>query len=547
MDVQLWWLGAAALGLFAVAYRIYGRLVVRLLQVDDARVTPAVTKNDGVDHVPTARAPLFLQHFSAISAAGPIVGPIVAASMFGWLPSFLWVLLGCVVIGAVHDLSSLVASVRHDARTVADLIREQVGQKAWVLFVAFVWLALALVIVNFTDVTAKAFLRGQLELDGESVVPGPAVASSSMMYLLLALVLGLLATRTRVNGRVLGILGVLALFAVLWLGQLLPLRLEDAVFGLDPWRQWILLILGYCCIASVAPMPLFLQPRGFLGGVLLWCFLGVGLFGVFFSGATVQAPALIDAPTMPLFPVLFVTIACGACSGFHGLVCSGTTSKQVARESHMLGIGYGAMLFEGLVAVIALGTFMIAAPGDKLDPNTTFATGIARFASSFGIPPALGLQFGFLALATFIYDTLDVATRLGRYLLQELVAGATPWKLPAWPATLLTVAAPGAVLLSGTDYTVAWKVFGASNQLLAGLTLLAIGVWLRRSARPAWFVLWPMLFILAVTLTALVRDVGASSNPALLRVFAAVLLLIGIALVCAMVPRLFKARASVQR
>lgn len=536
MELKLWWIGAGAVLLFGAAYAIYGRLITRWLRVDDQRATPAVLKNDGVDHVPAGRGALFLQHFSAISAAGPIVGPILAASQFGWLPGLLWVLLGCIVIGAVHDFSALVASVRHDARTVAELMREQVGRNAFVLFVAFVWLALCLVIVNFTDVTAKAFLRGQLEHDGASLVPGPAVASSSMMYLLLALAMGVL--RRRVPAALLCTLGVLALFALLWLGRQFPLAWGDDTFGLDPWRLWVLLILAYCCLASVAPVQLFLQPRGFLGGVLLWCFLAVGLIGMFFSGESVRAPALVENPSLPLFPVLFVTIACGACSGFHGLVCSGTTSKQVAREGHMQSIGYGAMLFEGLVALIALSTFMLAKPG--MDANTTFATGIARFAALLGVPPDLGLQFGFLALATFIYDTLDVATRLGRYLLQELAQGLGTRALPAWCATLLTVVIPGAVLLSGIDYTAAWKVFGASNQLLAGLTLLVIGVWLRSRAQQAWFVLLPMVFIVTVTVTSLVRDALHDTNPVALRVYAGLLLLVAATLLGCALPRLLR-------
>lgn len=547
MDVQLWWIGLGAVGIFAAAHFTYARFIARWMNVDDARTTPAVLCNDGVDHVPTPRGALFLQHFSAISAAGPIVGPIVAAAMFGWLPGLLWILFGCVVIGAVHDFAALTASVRHGAKTVAEIVREHVGREAWLLFVVFVWLALSLVVVNFTDVTAKAFLRGQLELDGAAVVPGPAVASSSMLYLLLALVMGLLQTKWRVSARIVAPLGVVALFALLWLGQAWPLQLTDGTLGLDAWRQWVLLILGYCCIASVAPMTLFLQPRGFLGGVLLWCFLVVGIIGLFFSGEPVRAAAFIDTPVQPLLPVLFVTIACGACSGFHGMVCSGTTSKQVAREGHMQGIGYGAMLCEGLVAIIALATFMIAAPSAKADPSTTFASGIARFAATLGIPPQLGLQFGFLALATFIYDTLDVCTRLGRYLLQELVAGTTPWKCPAWLATLITVAAPGALLLSGADYTVAWKVFGASNQLLAGLTLLAVAVWLRRTGGRVWFLLLPMAFILGITLTALVRDTIHEGNPPLLRGIAAALLVVGSTVLVMSLLRLRVARGTQAR
>ena len=522
-------MAALALGLFAAAFVVYGRVVARRLGVDDARTTPAHTQRDDVDFAPTGRWTLFLQHFSAISAAGPIVGPILAAAMFGWMPALLWVLLGCVFVGAVHDFATLTASVRHSARTVAELVRSYLGREAWLLFVGFIWLALGLVVINFTDVTAKAFLRGQLELDGESLVPGPAVASSSVLYLVLALGMGLLQSRMGASPRWLMPAGLVALLGILWLGTLLPLTLPADIFGLDPWRSWVLLILLYCAIASVLPVTLLLQPRGFLGGALLWLFLAVGIIGLFICDDPVHASAWIDAPAQPLFPVLFVTIACGACSGFHGLVCSGTTSKQVAREGHLCGIGYGAMLLEGLVAVIAIGTFMLANPTHRGDPSTTFAGGIARFAAELGIPPQLGLQFGFLALATFIYDTLDVCARLGRHILQELWLGMTGKKLGALTATLATLALPAAVLLSGTDYNAAWRVFGASNQLVAGLSLLGIFAWLQHERRARWYIALPMLFILGLTLTALARDTWNDAHPALLRVFAGTLL--GVALV----------------
>jgi len=533
MDLLLWELGAIALAIFATAYLLYGRWVARRFGVDDARETPAHSMRDGTDFVPTPRGELFLQHFSAISAAGPIVGPIMAASVFGWMPALCWVLLGCVFIGAVHDFATLTSSVRHGAHTMAEMVRQYLGREAWVLFTAFIWLALGLVVINFTDVTARAFLRGQLDIEGASLVPGPAVATSSLLYLGLALAMGWLQSRAGCSARWLMPLGLAALLLILWLGTLWPLALPETMGGLDTWRVWVILILAYCALASVMPVPLLLQPRGFLGGALLWIFLAVGVLGLFLSDAPVHAPAWIEAPAQPLFPVLFVTIACGACSGFHGLVCSGTTSKQVSREGHLHSIGYGAMLLEGLVAVIAIATFMLAPahlPGTTaaLDPSSIFATGIASFAAELGIPVHLGLQFGFLALATFIYDTLDVCARLGRHILQELWRGLTGRTLNGLTATLITLALPATVLLSGTDYNAAWRVFGASNQLVAGLSLVAIFAWLRAERRARWYIALPMLFVLALTLTALVRDTLNSAHPPLLRGFAATLLLVAL-------------------
>ena len=354
-----------------------------------------------------------------------------------------------------------------------------------------------------------------------------------MMYLLLAAAMGVLLTRLKVPFRIVGTAGAVLLFGLIWLGTLLPLKLPFALEPAIELRVWGGIILLYCFAASVAPMWLFLQPRGFLGGILLYVFLGTGLVGLFFGGFQAQAPAFVGwhaANGQPLIPILFVTIACGACSGFHGLVCSGTTSKQVAREGDARPVAYGAMLLEGLIAVIALSTVMIMAPGSAprgpdgaVDSNAIFAEGIARFAGVLGIPLALGLQFGFLALATFIYDTLDVCTRLGRYLLQELSLEVFGAKLDRFTATALTLAIPAVCLLFGVDYLSAWRIFGASNQLLAALTLLALSIWLRRRARNPLFIVVPMAFVMIMTIWALFLGMMNPSNPVLLRTLSGVL------------------------
>ncbi len=513
----------AVLALYVAGYAVYGRVVAGRLAVDPARPTPACDMEDGCDFIPTKKGLLFAQHFSAISAAGPIVGPILAALWFGWLPALLWIALGCVFMGAAHDFASLVASVRHDARSVAEVMREHVGRPAFLLFLSFIWIALLYVIVAFTDITASEFTHAEF---------GGTVAASSLLYLGLAVGLGLLLKARHVPLWIVGpVFGGLLLGAI-WIGQWAPLELPAWVAGLtggNPRKAWDVLILAYCFVAAILPMWLLLQPRGFLGGFLLYGFLASGVLGLVFGGFRVETPAFLGWSSEghgPLFPILFVTIACGACSGFHGLVCSGTTSKQLRTEKDARMVGYGAMLAEGLVAVIALATVMMGTTGAK--PDEIFAGGIGRFLEVFGIPRELAVTFGFLALTTFIYDTLDVTTRLGRYILQELFGWTGRWGRIG--ATLATVVPAACFLLAlpNDAYATVWSLFGTSNQLLAALTLTGITVWMVRTGRNPAVALYPLLFLMAVTLTSLVQHVTHGSP--LIAVSAVVLLLLAVAI-----------------
>lgn len=502
-------LAVSFLGLLTLAYGSYGKWVARRLAVDDGRTTPANTRQDGVDFVPTRPFYLFGQHFSAIAAAGPIAGPILACQTFGWLPCLLWIALGVVTIGAVHDFTSLFASVRHDAQSVAEIAREHLGGRAGLAMMAFIWIALLYVIVAFADITAASFVVGTEELQQRSsgFHPGGAVAASSVMYLVLALVMGLAQRFLKMPLWLATVIFVPAIFASAWFGT----QVSEVLLLSRP--AWGLLILAYCGLASVAPVWSLLQPRGYLGGFVLYSALLLGVVGVFFGGFEIQQPAFrtwdAGGMTGSLFPFLFVTIACGACSGFHGLVCSGTTSKQVDRESHLQPVGYGAMLAEGFVAVIALVTVMIAAPGSLtgLAPGTIYGDGIGKFLTLLigGEHHAFAVTFGAMVFSTFVFDTLDVSTRLGRYLLQELFG----WKgrVGAVAATLLTIGVPALLLATaGREMWVRfWTLFGASNQLLAALTLLAISVWLKKTGKPVAFTLLPMFFVLTITLWALGR------------------------------------------
>src|SRR5215210_1110649 len=349
------------LALIAFAYWWYGSWIARLVGLDASATTPAHELNDGVDYVPTKPFYLFGQHFAAIAAAGPIAGPIIACQAFGWLPCLLWIGLGVVLIGAVHDFMALAASVRHGARSIADITREHLGPRAGVAMMAFIWLALVYVIVAFADITASSFVTGTEELAtaGAAFHAGGAVAAASIFYLGLAVIMGLLQRYFHPPLWLLTVIFVPATLVVVWLGTKV-----STYFILDA-KWWALLILAYCCVASVVPVWSLLQPRGYLGGFVLYFALALGIVGIFFGGYEIKQAAFktFDSgkPTGMLFPFLFVTIACGACSGFHGLVCSGTTSKQIDKETHIRAVGYGAMLAEGFVAFIALVTIMIVA------------------------------------------------------------------------------------------------------------------------------------------------------------------------------------------
>ncbi len=490
-----------------IGYFKYGSWVARQFDLDHDRKTPAHVKRDDKDYVPTSPFYLFAQHFSAIAAAGPIAGPIVACQQFGWLPSLLWITLGVVFIGAVHDFSTLTCSVRHQAHSIADITREQLGTRAGKAMMLFIWVALIYIIVAFTDITASSFVSSPEELKNLNLNfhPGGAVAWASISYLLLSILLGLVEKFLKTPLWVNTLIFVPATFAVCWLGT-----------HFSHWFQmdqvsWALLICVYCFAASLLPVWVLLQPRGYLGGYVLYAVLILGVIGLFFSGKEIAQPAFtgfhFDKMTGSMFPFLFVTIACGACSGFHGLVCSGTTSKQIDNEKHLHPVGYGAMLAEGFVALISLGIIMTMTPESVtgLKPGSIYGKGIGEFLTLIigkeHLPFAI--TFGAMAFSTFVFDTLDVSTRLGRYLLQELLG--MEGKVGALFGTLLTIM-PSMIILHQTEsgmWAQFWTLFGAANQLLAALSLLVISAWLHQNHKRLSFTLIPMAFVLVTTMVAL--------------------------------------------
>jgi carbon starvation protein len=500
----------AAGAAFLAGYALYGRLLARWFDLDPRRPTPACSLTDGVDYVP-AKAPFLLgQHFSAIAAAGPIVGPILGALWFGWLPTLLWIVFGAIGFGAVHDFAALVSSVRHRARSVVELVHEHLGPRAHVLFMGFVWLSLIYVIIAFTDLTSGSFVEPTY---------GGGVAASSTLYLVAAVLMGLCLYRAHMPLGLATAIFLPLVGLIVWYGQAIPLTVP-AGWPVRPQFVWNGLILGYCFVASIIPMWLLLQPRGYLGGFFLYVTLAAGVVGLLLGGDRIRYPAFLGWTSQrgfPLFPLLFVTIACGACSGFHGIVSSGTTSKQIAREPDCRLVGYGGMLLEGLVAVVALSTVMLLSPHDAAtqhSPDRIYADGLSHFVERFGVNRAFARAFALLAFATFISDTLDVATRLGRDVFQVLSGWKGRWG--GVGATLATLALP-ALSISWTvrdpvgnvvpAWKVFWTLFGTSNQLLAALTLVTITVWLKRTGRPWLVSAVPAAFMLTMTIWSLILTV----------------------------------------
>lgn len=551
---------SAAIAIFAVAYRFYGRWLGRKLALDDRRLVPAEHMYDGVDYTPAKTPVLFGHHFSSIAGAGPIVGPILAGLFFGWLPALLWIVLGSIFVGGVHDLTSLTGSVRHRARSVAELAREYMGPFAFKLCLLFIWLALVYVIVVFVDLTAATFV--------DTANNGGGVALAAVFFIVLALAFGVANRRgVSVRANTLVFLPLIALAVWAGIEYRFPSAWVPDLFGSER-STWNVSLLAYALVASVTPVAVLLQPRDYLSSFLLYGAVGGAALGVLIGAVTggyesawpaVVTPAMAEAlgvtPLGALFPILFITVACGACSGFHSIVASGTTSKQLACESDARLVAYGGMLVEGVVAVLALATVMVLPFGGealRTQPLQVYAAGMGTFLATFGIPRAAGATFGLLALSAFLLTTLDTCTRLGRYVFQELFALDNTEAASRWLSTLATLTLPSVLLfITLTDaagnpvaaWQAIWPVFGATNQLLAGLALLAVTVWLKRTGRGYLYAALPMAFMVAVTMTALallVRSYGVS----LVGVIAGALFALGVLLVVEAVRALARERVQ---
>lgn len=512
--------------ILVAAYFTYGKFISKkVFELDNKNVVPAVELQDGVDYEPADAKYLSGQHFSAIAAAGPITGPIIAGTTFGWLPTFLWIIIGSIFIGGVHDMGALVASIRHKAASIADTMKCYVSKRVWILFNIFIFFSLVMVIVAFTDITTSSFVNAVEIGDGE-FVGGGATATSSILYLILPVIMGLLLKFTKLKLSIATIIFLPLVGVAIWIGQYIPFSLQDAL-GLasasDAQKIWNIIIIAYCFVAGIVPVWALLQPRGHLGGYFLYATLILSIIGVVFGGYQIQYPALVNTFGgkdfwLPMFPILFITVACGACSGFHSLISSGTTSKQLAKETDAKPVGYGMMLAEAGVALIALATVMMLPKGDDIlskSPNFIYANGLGSFMSLVGLSKAFGISFGLMAFTTFVYDTLDVCTRLGRFIIQEITG------FKGWGGRIVSALLIGGIPLilmsiKLTDpegkpiaiWSLFWKTFGASNQLLAGLALIGITVWLQRTAtnKKVWLVTFiPSIFMFIMSIWALIN------------------------------------------
>lgn len=519
---------AVALGL---AYRFYGNFLARrVLQLDDSNETPAHTLRDDKDYIPTHPAIVFGHHFASIAGLGPLLGPTIAA-IWGWLPALFWILLGSIFIGAVHDIGCLFTSLRLKARSICDITGDIVSNRARILFLMFAIFAMSLAMGVFVLNIAQLFSPGESGAESghvpESVLP-------SLALVFIALAFGILRYRYRFPLLRLTVFGILASLFFVWLGTKYPLSgIGNVTFTPAIWTYTLMI---YAYIASMLPVWLLLQPRDYLNTFQL--FLGMILLfvGALIGGLSGQLrlsapPVNLNAENLPpLFPMLFITVACGAVSGFHSLVASGTTSKQLDKESHALPVAYGGMLTEGLLAVLSLLAVTSGFTAVEWAQNyadwkvagskalSNFVHGASVLVSQIGVPHGIAKVFIATIAVGFALTTLDTATRLIRYNIQELAAA-----LKIKPLTNLHIATGFAVLLIGffammkipdpvtgqlkPAGTILWALFGTSNQLLAGLALLAVTLYLRSLARPTIFTVAPMGFMLVVTVSALLISI----------------------------------------
>lgn len=499
------------LGAMALGYIFYSRFIAqKIYQLDDSRPTPAHEFEDGVDFVPTNKYVLWGHHFTSVAGAAPIVGPAIAV-IWGWLPAFLWVVLGTIFFAGVHDFGAVWASVRNKAKSVGALTGDVVGHRARSIFMIVIFLVLLMVNAVFGVVIA-----GLLINNPSSVVPVWGA-------IVVALIIGQLIYKTKANLPLVSFLGVVVLYALIWVGPEVPLSLPDSVAGLNPSATWIILLFVYAAIASLLPVWMLLQPRDYINGLQLFVGLGLLYLAVFIANPTVVAPAInaeVPAGTPSMIPLLFVTIACGAISGFHGLVSSGTTSKQLNKESDARFVGYFGAVGEGslaLAAIIAASAgFATLADWQALyhsfgqgGVNAFVQGGAAIIQSGIGIDAEVSATLLTVMAALFAGTTMDTGLRLQRYIFQEWgeIYHIETFKKPV-PATLLAVGtclllAFGAGGASGSGGLLIWPLFGTTNQLLAGLTLLVIAVMLVRRRVSAAYVVWPLTFLLIMTLAAL--------------------------------------------
>ena len=496
--------------LFA-GYLFYGRWLAKKWGLDPKAETPAVKYEDGEDYVPSSKFTVFSHQFSSIAGAGPVTGPILA-SVFGWVPVLLWLLIGGLFFGAVQDFGALYASVKNEGKSMGMIIEKYIGKAGRKLFMLFCWLFTLLVIAAFTDMVAETFVgKGVADMAKETSYANASAASISMLFIVAAIVFGVIQKHVKnMNEGVRAVIAIALLVGMFALGMHLPWYATKTA--------WIYIVMAYLFLASVMPMWLLMQPRDYMTTFMLLGMIIGAVVGVVVAHPTMQLNAYngFNVGGNYLFPTLFVTIACGAVSGFHSLVSSGTSSKTIRNEKDMPMVGYGAMIVESLLGIIALVVVgAVAVNGTKPEgtPFAIFSSGVAGFLEKLGLPVQLATVFMTMCVSALALTSLDSVARIGRMSFQELFLGDTTdtSKMPVWQkiltnkyfATVVTLFFGYLLTLGG--YTNVWPLFGSANQLLAALVLIALAVFLKTTGRTGWTLYAPMFIMLAVTFTALVQ------------------------------------------
>ena len=513
-------LGLSAL-ILVVAYLFYGRYLVKTWGIDPKATTPAVAKEDGTDFVPTNKWSVFAHQFSSIAGAGPVTGPVMAM-MFGWLPAFLWVIVGGVFFGAVQDFGALYASVKTEGKSMGQIIEKYIGRKGKKLFFLFCWIFTLIVIAAFADMVAGTF--NGISADGAKLAPNASAASISILYVFVAMAFGLFLKKVKLEGLPKVILGIALIIAMLALGIMFPVYATKTT--------WIYVVFVYIFFASVTPMWLLKTPRDYLTTFLFIGMIVAAVIGVFVSNPTITTPAFLgfkSASGSYIFPTLFVTIACGAVSGFHSLVSSETSSKLVENEKDMLQVGYGSMLLESLLAILVIvivgalpnlkasgvldSTLANMALADTATPFTKFSAGVTGLVAQLGLPQSWGLCIMTMFVSALALTSLDAVARISRMSFQEFFeveegqepSGLVKVLTNKYVSTIISLVC--GYLLSLGGYVNIWPLFGSANQLLAAMVLISLAVFLKVTGRKGFMLYIPMVLMFIVTMTALVQAI----------------------------------------
>jgi carbon starvation protein len=510
-----------AIVVLGAGYLLYGRWLANKWGLDPKAKTPAYTHEDGQDYVPSSKLTVFAHQFSSIAGAGPVTGPILA-SVFGWVPVLLWLLIGGLFFGAVQDFGALYASVKNEGKSMGMIIEKYIGRTGRKLFMLFCWLFTLLVMAAFTDMVAGTFVgKGVEGMTKATGYANSAAASISMLFIVVAIIFGLIQKKVgKMKEWVRAVVAIALLVVMFIIGMKLPMYATKST--------WIYIVMAYLFLASVMPMWLLMEPRDYMTTFMLLGMIIGAVVGVIAEHPTMKLNAFsgFNVDGSYLFPTLFVTIACGAVSGFHSLVSSGTSSKTISNEKDMPMVGYGAMVVESLLGVIALVVVgAVAVNGTKPEgtPFSIFSTGVAGFFEKFGIPVQVATVFMTMCVSALALTSLDSVARIGRMSFQELFYGDTTdtSKMPGWQkvltnkyfATIITLFFGYLLTLGG--YNNIWPLFGSANQLLAALVLIALAVFLKTTGRTGWTLYIPMFVMLAVTFTALIqKTIALVSNIA---------------------------------